>query len=68
MLSYASSPPAEVVFSEGALSEPSSTVMLDSCTSQVEYAGVLRGTDQPELAAELLEFMVSSSRGSGSSR
>jgi thiamine transport system substrate-binding protein len=61
VLSYASSPPAEVVFSEGAASEPSSTVMLDSCTSQVEYAGVLRGADQPELAAELLEFMVSES-------
>jgi thiamine transport system substrate-binding protein len=60
VLSYASSPPAEVVFSEGAVSEPASTVMLDSCTSQVEYAGVLRGTDEPELAAELLEFMVSS--------
>ena len=34
--------------------------MLDSCTSQVGYAGVLRGADEPELAAELLEFMVSS--------
>ncbi len=59
VLSYASSPPAEVVFSEGERTEPASTVMLDSCTAQVEYAGVLRGTEQPELAAELVEFMVS---------
>jgi thiamine transport system substrate-binding protein len=59
VLSYASSPPAEVVFSEGAVTEPSSTVMLDSCTAQVEYAGVLRGTAHPELAAALVEFMLS---------
>lgn len=59
VLSYASSPPAEVVFSEGARTEPASTVMLDSCSLQVEYAGVLRGTDRAELAAELVEFMLS---------
>ena len=59
VLSYASSPPAEVIFSEGERSEPASTVMLDSCTAQREFAGVLRGTDRPELAAELVEFMLS---------
>lgn len=59
VLSYASSPPAEVIFSEGERTEPASTVMLDSCTLQVEYAGVLTGTEQPELAAELVEFMLS---------
>lgn len=58
VLSYASSPPAEVVFSDGAVTEPASTVMLDSCTAQVEYAGVLRGAEQPELAASLVEFML----------
>ena len=59
VLSYASSPPVEVVFSEGALSEPSSAVMTGSCTEQIEYAGVLRGAANPELAHELLEFMLS---------
>jgi thiamine transport system substrate-binding protein len=58
VLSYASSPPAEVVFSEGERTEPASTVMLDSCTSQVEYAGVLAGTPEPELAQQLVAFMV----------
>jgi thiamine transport system substrate-binding protein len=58
VLSYASSPPAEVVYSDGERTEPASTVMLDSCTSQVEYAGVLRGTPEPELAQELVAFMV----------
>lgn len=59
VLSYASSPPAEVVFSEGERTEPASEVMLDSCVSQVEYAGVLNGAAHPELALELVEFMLS---------
>lgn len=59
VLSYASSPPVELVFSEGAFTEPPSTVMLDSCAAQVEYAGVLAGAEHPELARELVEFMLS---------
>ncbi len=61
VLSYASSPPAEVIFSEGERTEPASEVMLDSCTSQVEYAGVLAGAEHPALARELVEFMLSDS-------
>ncbi len=59
VLSYASSPPVELVFAEGAFTEPPSTVMLDSCAAQVEYAGVLRGAEHPELARELVDFMLS---------
>ena len=59
VVSYASSPPAEVVFSEGSLTEPVSTVMESTCVSQVEYAGVLAGAEHPELAADLVEFMLS---------
>jgi len=59
VLSYASSPPAEVVFSEGKRTEPASAVMLDSCVAQVEYAGVLAGAPEPELAQQLVEFMLS---------
>lgn len=58
VVSYASSPPAEVVFSEGARTEPASAVLEETCVSQVEYAGVLEGAEQPELARELLEFML----------
>lgn len=58
VLSYASSPPAEVVFSEGERTEPASSVLLDTCTAQTEFAGVLAGTDRPELALELLAFML----------
>lgn len=59
VLSYASSPPAEVVFSEGALDEPASGVATGTCVTQVEYAGVLEGAEHPELARELVEFMLS---------
>ena len=59
VLSYATSPPAEVVLSEGARAEPQSTVLVDSCASQVEYAGVLRGAPHPELARRLVAFMLS---------
>ncbi|MCP4434302.1 MAG: thiamine ABC transporter substrate-binding protein [Actinomycetia bacterium] len=59
VVSYASSPPAEVVFSEGERTEPASVVMDDTCVTQVEYAGVLAGAEHPELARELLDFMLS---------
>jgi thiamine transport system substrate-binding protein len=59
VVSYASSPPAEVVFSEGAVTQPRSTVMADSCVAQVEYAGVLNGAAHPTLARELVDFMLS---------
>jgi len=60
VVSYATSPPAEVLFSDGALSEPKSVVVEDTCVRQVEYAGVLRGAPHPELARQLVEFMLSS--------
>ena len=59
VVSYASSPPAEVVYSEGKRTEPASTVMTDSCVSQVEYAGVLAGAEHPALAKQLVAFMLS---------
>lgn len=58
VLSYASSPPAEVFFSEGQRSEPASTVMGASCVAQVEYAGVLRGTANTILAEDLIRTML----------
>jgi len=57
VMSYASSPPAEVIY--GDVDEPHSTVATDTCTAQVEYAGVLRGAEHPDLARQLVEFMVS---------
>ncbi len=58
VVSYASSPPAEVVFSEGARNEPVSSVLEATCVTQVEYAGVLEGAEHPELAEQLVAFML----------
>jgi len=58
-LSYATSPPAEVVLGEGKRTEPQSTVLVDSCAAQVEYAGVLRGAPHERLAQQLVAFMLS---------
>lgn len=60
VLSYASSPPAEVIFSDGRRTEPASTVMEASCVSQVEYAGILRGTRNTILAEDLIRTMLGS--------
>jgi len=59
VVSYASSPPAEVVFAETPLDEAPTAVITDGCFRQVEYAGILRGTDREEAARELIDFMLS---------
>ncbi len=59
VVSYASSPPAEVMGSDDPEAEPKSTVMESTCTRQVEYAGILRGARNPEGARRLLEAMQS---------
>lgn len=58
VVSYASSPVAEVVFAAEPVDEPPTGVMLDSCFRQVEFAGVLAGTEHPEAAGQLVDFML----------
>ncbi|HEV8296884.1 MAG TPA: thiamine ABC transporter substrate-binding protein [Acidimicrobiales bacterium] len=57
--SYASSPVAEVVYSEPKVSTPPTAVITDSCFRQVEFAGVLRGTSHEKAAQKLVDFMLS---------
>jgi thiamine transport system substrate-binding protein len=57
VVSYASSPPAEVLFGE--LSEAPTGVMTAGCFRQIEFAGILKGTDQEETAGELVDFLLS---------
>ncbi len=57
--SYASSPVAEVVFSDPKVDTPPTGVVLDSCFRQIEFAGVLAGTQHPEAAAKLIDFLLS---------
>ncbi len=59
VVSYASSPPAEVIFSEEPLTEAPTGVIEAGCYRQVEYAGVLEGTPYPEAAGRLIDFMLS---------
>lgn len=58
VVSYASSPPAEVIFSEGARTEPASVVLGSTCFQQVEFAAVLAGARHPEGAKLLVEEML----------
>lgn len=57
VVSYSSSPPAEVP--EGAEEAPTG-VLLDTCFRQTEFAGVLEGADNPEGAQDFIDFMLSS--------
>ena len=56
--SYASSPPADVLFAEEPLDEPRIEVLLDSCVRQIEFAGILAGTENAGAAAQLIDFML----------
>ena len=56
VLSYASSPPAEV---SGVDDEAPTRALLDTCFRQVEYAGVLSGAENPAGAQRLVDFMLS---------
>lgn len=58
VVSYASSPPAEVIFADPPRTDAPTAVMNASCFRQVEFAGVLRGTDHTEQARQLVDFLA----------
>ncbi len=59
VVSYASSPPAEVIFAEEPLDAAPTGVVSDSCYRQIEFAGILSGTAHQEEAQQLIDFMLS---------
>ncbi|WKZ82648.1 MAG: thiamine ABC transporter substrate-binding protein [Acidimicrobiia bacterium] len=59
VVSYASSPGAELIFSDPPPPEPSTATMTGGCFRQVEYAGILRGTENRPEAERLIDFMLS---------
>jgi thiamine transport system substrate-binding protein len=59
VVSYASSPPAEVIFGKPRPTEAPTAVVEDSCFQQIEFAGILRGTKNEEGARALVDFMLS---------
>lgn len=58
VVSYASSPPAEVIFADPPRDDAPTAVMSASCFRQVEFAGILRGTDHPDEARRLIDFLA----------
>ncbi len=59
VVSYASSPVAELIYADPPVDEPPTGVLLDSCFRQVEFAGVLEGTTHPSEARLLIDFLLS---------
>ncbi len=59
VVSYASSPPAEVIFAEEPLDDAPTGVVEGTCYRQIEFAGVLAGTEHEAEAQQLIDFMLS---------
>ncbi len=60
VVSYASSPPAEVVFADPPLERPptASITSPGMCFRQIEFIGILKGTSNQMLAEKLVDFML----------
>lgn len=60
VVSYASSPAAEVYFAETPPEKaPTAAVLADgTCFRQIEFAGILRGTQREAAARQLIDFML----------
>jgi thiamine transport system substrate-binding protein len=59
VVSYASSPPADVVYSNPKKSVPGIAAMSDGCFRQVEFVGILEGTRHRAAAGALVDFLLS---------
>jgi thiamine transport system substrate-binding protein len=61
VLSYASSPAAEVVYASSPITEaPTASLVGDNmCFRQIEFVGILKGTKQQALAQKFVDFMLS---------
>ncbi len=61
VVSYGTSPAAEVVFAETPLTDSptSSIVAADTCFRQIEFVGILKGVKDQALAEKFVDFMLS---------
>ena len=59
VVSYATSPPAEVIFADPRPSQAPTAVAALTCFRQYEFAGILRGTAHEKEARLLIDFLVS---------
>jgi thiamine transport system substrate-binding protein len=60
VVSYGSSPAAEVIFAEKPLDDAPTASILgpDTCFRQIEFVGILKGTQQRALAEKFVDFML----------
>ena len=60
VVSYGSSPAAEVVFAEKPLDDSPTASILgpDTCFRQIEFVGILKGTQHRALAEKFVDFML----------
>lgn len=60
VVSYASSPPAAVFYSENPAADAPTAAVVEDNTAfrQIEFVGILKGTKEPELAQQLVDFML----------
>ncbi|MGI9609360.1 MAG: thiamine ABC transporter substrate-binding protein [Acidimicrobiia bacterium] len=61
VVSYASSPPAEIIFAEEPLTDTTTAAMTEGCFRQIEFAGVLSGSGHEDAAGMLIDFMLTQS-------
>jgi len=60
VVSYATSPPAEIVYAENPKpKKPSTSVLTDGCYRQIEFAGILRGTQNEAAAQKVVDWLLS---------
>lgn len=61
VVSYSSSPPFEMLFSESPLTKPSTASVSGSksCFRQIEFVGILSGTQNRDIAELWVDFMLS---------
>jgi thiamine transport system substrate-binding protein len=58
VVSYASSPPVDVLFADPPRDDTRIGVVDDGCFRQVEYAGVLAGAAHPDAAARVVQALI----------
>ena len=59
VVSYATSPPAEVLDADPPPADAPTGVIEDSCFRQIEFAGVLTGSKRPAAAQRFIDFLLS---------
>lgn len=59
VVSYASSPPAEVIFGGANVVQAPTGVIPATCFRQIEFAGIIAGTELPAESQALIDFLLS---------